>query len=89
MYGDPELLTFKQMLAACAVLGGFQEAYRVGILDYIMSQDYQKVWQDYADTEWLETFWELWTQKSKNGMTSCASAIPDSVQKMAIWNLEA
>ncbi len=70
------------------MLGGFTEAERVGIIDYIMSDGYKQIWESYADGEWRDTFWTLWTLKQKYGGRSCASALPNEVLALDIWELK-
>jgi hypothetical protein len=74
--------------AACALVGGFKEATRIGIIDYIRSDSYEDTWGAYAHGEWKETFWKLWTLKQAHGDRCCAGPLPDQVRELDIWTLQ-
>jgi hypothetical protein len=75
------------VLAACAVVGGYSEAVRVGIIDYILSDAYKKVWEEYANGEWRRNFWKLWKLREEKGGRNCSDPLPEDVLSMDIWTL--
>ena len=69
------------------MLGGFKEAERVGILDYYNSSAYKDIWEEYANGEWRQNFWQLWQLKESHGAKVCSMELPDQVLEMGIWKI--